>query len=53
MTIGDDGRKLTAEERDTQERRLLAKALAVILSPDWGRISERPKDGQEGQHDRK
>lgn len=46
MTMTNEGRKLTADELDAYQRRLLAKALAVILSPNWGRKSERPKIGR-------
>lgn len=37
-----DGREPSADERDRLERRLLAKALAVILSADWGNCDGLP-----------
>lgn len=50
MSAAGKGQEQTADELDAYQRRLLAKALAVILSPDWGRKSERPMSGQGGQH---
>lgn len=46
MRAGDTGQELTADELDAYQRRLLAKALAVILSPEWGKKSKGPDDGQ-------
>ena len=36
------GRELTPDELDKLQRQLLARAIAVIMSPDWSKPKERP-----------
>lgn len=43
------GRELPASERDKLERQLLAKAIAIILSPEWGRKEAGPDKVQRGE----
>ena len=43
------GGKPTPDELDKLQRQLLAKAIAVIMSPDWGKPKTRPADDDTGK----